>query len=145
MVGPPAARNNEREVRSTRSVPACALYFLHQPADFAAPLVASCNFSRQYAELIDVPIANKHLDSGCHCLIAGVPLGLASSLPRSQMLEFEHGGCCISMVSHGPSPSQYIANFGAKHGGEWAPSRRNLGSLLSRSTARAAAPNMAVR
>jgi hypothetical protein len=22
------------------------------------------------------------------------------------MLEFEHGGCCISIVSHGPSPSQ---------------------------------------
>jgi hypothetical protein len=72
---------------------------------FAAPLVASCNFSRQYAELIDVPIANKHLDSGCHCLIAGVSLGLASSLPRPQMLEFEHGGWCIS-ISHGPSPSQ---------------------------------------
>jgi hypothetical protein len=70
---------------------------------FAAPLVASCNFSRQFAELIDVPIANKHLDSGC---IAGVSLGLASSLPRPQMLEFEHGGCCISIVSHGPSPSQ---------------------------------------
>jgi len=73
---------------------------------FAAPLVASCNFSRQYAELIDVPIANEHLDSGCHCLTAGVPLGLASSLPRPQMLEFEHGGSCMSIVSHGPSPSQ---------------------------------------
>jgi hypothetical protein len=73
---------------------------------FAAPLVASCNFSRQYAELIDVPIANKHLDSGCHCLIAGVSLGMASSLPRPQMLEFEHGVWCISIVSHGPSPSQ---------------------------------------
>jgi hypothetical protein len=23
-----------------------------------------------------------------------------------------------------------VANFGAKHGGEWAPSRRNLGSLF---------------
>ena len=53
-----------------------------------------------------MPIANKHLDSGCHCLIAGVSPGLASSLPRPQMLEFEHGGCCISIVSHGPSPSQ---------------------------------------
>ena len=53
-----------------------------------------------------MPIANEHLDSGCHCLTAGVPLGLASSLPRPQMLEFEHGGSCISIVSHGPSPSQ---------------------------------------
>ena len=53
-----------------------------------------------------MPIANKHIDSGCHCLIAGVSLGLASSLPRSQTLEFEHGGCCISIVSDGPSPSQ---------------------------------------
>ena len=73
---------------------------------FAAPLVASCNFSRQYAWLIDVPIANEHLDSGRHCLIAGVSLGLASSPLRPQMFEFEHGGWCISIVSHDPSPSQ---------------------------------------
>ena len=31
-----------------------------------------------------MPIANEHLDSGRHCLIAGVSLGLASSLPRPQ-------------------------------------------------------------
>ena len=98
---------------------------------FAVPLVASCNFSRQYAELIDVPIANEHLDSGCHRLIVGVSLGLASSLQRPQMLEFEHTGWCISVVSHDPSPlTMHVANFGAKHGGEWAPSRRNLGSLF---------------
>ena len=71
-----------------------------------APLVASSNFSRQYAELIDVPIANEHLDSGCHSLIAGVSLGPASSPLRPQMFEFEHGGWCISIVSHDPSPSQ---------------------------------------
>ena len=70
-----------------------------------------------------MPIANEHLDSGCHCLIAGVPLGLASSLPRPQMLEFEHSGLCISIVSHGPFPlTMQVANFGANHGGEWAPS-----------------------
>jgi hypothetical protein len=28
---------------------------------FATPLVASCNFSRHYTDLIDVPIANEHL------------------------------------------------------------------------------------
>ena len=27
-------------------------------------------------------------------------------------------------------PHNEVANFGAKHGGEWAPSRRNLGSLF---------------
>jgi hypothetical protein len=60
-------------------VAACALRFLHRRLAFATPLVASCNFSRQYAELIDVPIANEHLDSGCHCLITGFSLGPASS------------------------------------------------------------------
>ena len=53
-----------------------------------------------------MPIANEHLDSGCHCLIAGVWLGLASSLPRPQMLEFEHVGWYISILSHDPSPPQ---------------------------------------
>src|SRR6516225_5519070 len=57
---------------------------------FAAPLVASCNFSRQYAELIDVPIADQHLDSRYHRLIAGPSLGLASSQLRPQMFEFAH-------------------------------------------------------
>jgi hypothetical protein len=45
-----------------------------------APLVARCNFSRQYAELIEVPIANEHLDRGQHLLIAVASLGVASSL-----------------------------------------------------------------
>jgi hypothetical protein len=40
-------------------------------------LVASWNFSRQYVELIDVPIANEHLDRGNHCLIAVASLGVA--------------------------------------------------------------------
>jgi hypothetical protein len=71
---------------------------------FAAPLVASCNFSRQYAELIDVPIANEHLDSGCHCLIVGVSLGLPSSPQKPQMFEFEGTGWYISIASHDPSP-----------------------------------------
>ena len=31
-----------------------------------------------------------------------------------------------------------VANFGAKHGGEWAPSRRNLGSLFVCSKQKAA-------
>jgi hypothetical protein len=79
-------------------------------------------------ELIGVPIANEHLDSG-RCLIAGVSFGLASSPPRPEMLEFEHGGLCMSIVSHGPSLTMQVGSFGAKHGREWAPSRRNLGSL----------------
>jgi hypothetical protein len=58
---------------------------------FALPLLASCNFSRQYAELIDVPITDEHLDSMCHRLIAGPSLGLASSQLRPQMFEFAHG------------------------------------------------------
>ena len=70
------------------------------------------------AELIGAPIANEHLDSGCHCLIAGVSFGLASSLPRPQMLEFEHGGLCMSIVSHGPSLTMQVGNFGAKRGRE---------------------------
>jgi hypothetical protein len=85
-------------------VAACTLHFCTSRPAFAATLVTSCNFSRQYAELIDVPIANEHLDSGCHRLIVGVSLGLASSLQRPQMLEFEHTGWCISIVSHDPSP-----------------------------------------
>src|SRR5215471_17161431 len=112
-------------------VAACTLRFRTSRLAFAAPLVTSCNFSRQYAELIDVPIANEHLDSGCHRLIVGVSLGLASSPQRPQMFEFEHTGWCISIVSHDPSPlTMQVANLGAKHGAEWAPSRRNLGSLF---------------
>jgi len=100
-------------------VAACTLRLCTSRLAFAAPLVTSCNFSRQYAELIDVPIANEHLDSGCHRLIVGVSLGLASSLQRPQMLEFEHTGWCISVVSHDPSPSQMqVSNFCSKHGGE---------------------------
>jgi hypothetical protein len=87
-------------------IAACTLRFLHGRLAFAAPLVASCNFSRQYAEFIDVPIANEHRDSGCHCLIVGVSLGLASSPQKPQMFEFERTGWCISVVSHDPSPSQ---------------------------------------
>lgn len=37
--------------------------FTHNRASFSAnraTLVAGCNFSRQYAELIDMPIADKH-------------------------------------------------------------------------------------
>jgi hypothetical protein len=45
------------------------------------------------------------------------------------MLEFEHAGWCISVVSHDPSPSQMqVTNFCSKHGGEWASSWRNLSS-----------------
>src|SRR5262249_3615025 len=58
---------------------------------------------RQYAELIDVPIPNEHLDRGHYCLIAVVSLGVASLL-EPQMLEL--GDCRIRIVSHDPSPSQ---------------------------------------
>src|ERR1700758_1043487 len=71
-----------------------------------ASLIARCNFSRQYAELIDVPIANEHLDRGYHCLIVVASLGVASSLLKSQMLESKRNRWCIGIVSHDPSPSQ---------------------------------------
>jgi hypothetical protein len=69
-----------------------------------ASLIARCNFSRQYAELIDVPIANEHLDRGYHCLIVVASLGVASLL-ESQTFKLRLG-CCIGIVSHDPSPSQ---------------------------------------
>ena len=95
MVRPPAARDNEREAVSWRSTDALKQPLTHfvsctSRLAFPAPLVASCNFSRQYAELIDVPIADQHLDSRYHRLIAGPSLGLASSQLRPQMFEFAH-------------------------------------------------------
>jgi hypothetical protein len=79
------------------------------------------------------------IDSRCHCLIAGVSLDLASSLPRPQMLEFEHVGWYISIVKVMAHPlTMQVANFGAKHGDEWAPSRRSLGSLFVCSQQKAA-------
>jgi hypothetical protein len=91
-----------------------------QRMDVRATLVARCNFSRQHAELIAVPIANEHRDRGQHLLIAGVSLGVASSLLRPQMFEFKHDSWRISIVSHDPSPTMRIANFLAKHGDEGA-------------------------
>ena len=64
------------QTKNVRLTPG-ALCFPHQPASLAMLLVASCNFSRQYVELIDVPIANEHLDRGNHCLIAVASLGVA--------------------------------------------------------------------
>jgi hypothetical protein len=88
MVHPP-----EREAISWRSTNQLLARFVSCTSRmaFAVALVASCNFSRQYAELIDVPIANKHLDGGCHCLITAFSLGPASSQLRPQMFEFPHG------------------------------------------------------
>jgi hypothetical protein len=63
---------------------------------FSASLVARRDLSRQYAELIDVPIPNGHLDRGHYCLIAVVSLGIASLL-KPQMLELSD--CRIRIVS----------------------------------------------
>jgi hypothetical protein len=68
-----------------------------------ALLVARCDFPRRHAELIDVPIADDHLDRGCHFLIAVASLGVALP-PESQALKLKLD-CCIGIVSHDPSPS----------------------------------------
>jgi hypothetical protein len=68
-----------------------------------ALLVARCDFPRRHAELIDVPIADDHLDRGCHFLIAVASLGVALPL-ESQALKLKLD-CCIGIVSHNPSPS----------------------------------------
>ena len=91
-------------------------------------LVARGNFSRQYAELVDGPIANKLLNRRQYLLIACVSLGVASSLLRSQMFEFEHGGWCISIVSHDRSPSQYRLPISTSN---MAVSGRPLGAILA--------------
>jgi hypothetical protein len=53
-----------------------------------APLFACRDFSRRYAELIDVPIADEHLDRRQHYLAAAHSLGVAS-LPESQALKLK--------------------------------------------------------
>ena len=122
-----------------RSVPAAAHFLLKKIgrsgwtlAPLPITLVARRNFSRQNAELVDVPIANKHPDRGQYLLIAGVSLGVASSLLRSQTFEIKRHGWRISIVSHDPSPSEMqVANLRSKHGREWAPFWHNLGSSCS--------------
>ena len=88
-------------------------------------LVACCNFSRQYAELIDVPIADEHLDRGHHCLSAIVSLGPMSLLhSQAFKLMLKLGGRRIVIIGHNPVPlTMQVANFCSKYGGEWAQSR----------------------
>jgi hypothetical protein len=47
-------------------------------------LFARRDFPRRHAEVIDVPIADDHLDRGCHCLIAIASLGVALPLDRNR-------------------------------------------------------------
>ena len=48
-----------------------------------ALLVARCDFPRRHAELIDVPIADDHLDRGCHFVIAVATLRCRLNRKRS--------------------------------------------------------------
>jgi hypothetical protein len=68
-----------------------------------ALLVVRRDLSRQYAELIDVPIANEHLDR--RYLIVGISRTVAPPL-RPQTFDFEINHRHVSIVSHDPSPSQ---------------------------------------
>jgi hypothetical protein len=87
--------------------------------------------------LINVPIANDHLDRRYHCLIGVASIGVASLL-KSQAFNLKLD-CCIGIVKHGPSPKMQVANFCLKHGGGWAFPWRNLGSLFARSKQKAPA------
>jgi hypothetical protein len=75
------------------------------PTIRCAPLVTRRDLSRQYAELIDVPIADEHLDRGCHSLIAAGSLG-AMSLLESQAFKrvLRLGGRRIVIISHVTRP-----------------------------------------
>ena len=54
-----------------------------------APLVARRDFPRRHAELIDVPIADDHLDRGQHSLSLGVAVPLGSQALNLKL------NCCI--------------------------------------------------
>jgi hypothetical protein len=62
-----------------------------------APLVTRRDLSRQYAELIDVPIADEHLDRGY--LIVGISRTVAPPF-RPQAFDFQIDDRHISIVSH---------------------------------------------
>ena len=85
------------------------------------PLIARLDLSRQYAELIDVPVADDHLDRGCHSQIAAASLGATMSFLKSQALKLmlKIGGRRIVIISHLTRPPYNpVANFRSKHGGE---------------------------
>jgi hypothetical protein len=86
------------------------------PNRAGAPLVARRDLSRQYAELIDVPIANEHLDRGY--LVAAISRTVAPPL-RPQSLYFEVDGRHISIVNHDPFPlTMHAPNFRSNRGDE---------------------------
>ena len=81
----------------------------------------------RHAELIDVPIADDHLDRGQHFLSLGVAVPLGSQALNLKL------NCCIGIVSHDPVPlAMKAANFRSEHGGAWAFLWRNLGGHRSR-------------
>ena len=77
------------------------------------------DLSRPYAERIDVPITDEHLDRGW--------LAVASLLESQPFkLKLKLGGCSIGMVSHDPAPTMQVASLRSKHGGEWALSEQPI-------------------
>ena len=54
-----------------------------------SPLLVRRDFPRRHAELIDIPIADDHLDRGQHCLTSlgvALPLGSQALKPQPRML-----------------------------------------------------------
>jgi hypothetical protein len=74
-----------------------------------ALLVARCDFPRRHAELIEVPIADGHLDRGCHFLTATLSLGV--TLPFGSQAFKLKLDCCIRIVDHDPSPHHAGCQF----------------------------------
>jgi hypothetical protein len=93
-------------------------------------LFARRDFPRRHAELIDVPIADDHLDRGQHSLSLGVAVPLGSQALNLKL------NCCIGIVSHDPVPlTMKAANFRSEHGGGWAFLWRNLGGVEIKTSA----------
>ena len=77
-----------------------------RPDQNSNALVARPDLSRQYAEFIDVPVADDHLDRGCHSQIAAASLGATMSFLESQALKLvlKLGGRRIVIISHVTRP-----------------------------------------
>jgi len=67
-----------------------------------APLFARRDLSRQYAELIDIPVADEHLDCGQHFLTAAQSVSLLESQAFKLMLKLD--GRRIVIISHVTRP-----------------------------------------
>jgi hypothetical protein len=96
-----ATKEEQFSATNLASAPERRALSFHQHS--TAQLVAGRDLSRQHAELIDLPVADEHLDRGQHFPIAAHALGAAPALsPQAFEIDCRY----ISIVSHDPSPSQ---------------------------------------